>query len=271
MTTIALEPAQTHSYNNVSEFMRAVYYVGAREIRNLIRTPAAFLPSFFIPLFFYFVQSGQLARALEGAGGSLAAGDYRSFILPVSILFAVSNEGAGFNMVQDIERGYFDKLMLSPAARPALLMGFVSANFVGVIIKSLVVTLLAMLFGADIATGFWGIIPMILLAAVWGVVFAGIGMAMAIKTGSAQAVQGSLVFLFPLLFLTTSFAPKEALEPWMRTAVAYNPLTYILDAMRSFTTFGFDWSTVGKGLLAIGIMAPITMSLSLAALRARLK
>ncbi len=267
MTTVALERASAR-YNNVTEFLRAVYYVGAREIRNLIRTPAAFLPSFFIPLFFYFVQSASLAGLAEASG---AVSDYKSFILPVSILFAVSNEGAGFNMVQDIERGYFDKLMLSPAARPALLLGFVGANFTGVMLKSFIVSILAMLAGANVVTGLPGMVAMILLASVWGVVFAGVGMATAIKTGNAQAVQGTLVILFPLLFLTTSFAPKEAMEGWMATAVSYNPLTYILEAMRSFTTYGFQWETVGKGLLAVAIMAPITMGLALAALRARLR
>jgi ABC-2 type transport system permease protein len=265
MSTVALD-TRARPYNNTVEFVRTVYLVGAREIRNLIRTPAAFIPSFFIPLFFFFVQSASLTKLAQGSG---AVADYKSFILPVSILFAVSNEGAGFNMVQDIERGYFDRLMLSPAARPALLVGFVGANFAGVVLKSSIVMLLAMLFGANIVTGFFGIFPMILLAATWGVVFAGIGMAVAIRTGNAQAVQGALVFLFPLLFLTTSFAPKAAMETWMRTAVTYNPLTYILEGMRSFTTYGFQWGTVGKALLALAIMAPITMGLALSAHRAR--
>jgi ABC-2 type transport system permease protein len=174
-------------------------------------------------------------------------------------------------MVTDIERGYFDKLMLSPANRLAVLIGTVAANFVGVLFRSLIVCALALLTGLHFATGIAGILPMVLLASIWGLVFAGVAMAVALKTANAQAVQGALVFLFPVLFLTTSFAPRAAMTGWLRTAVAYNPITYILEAMRSFSAYGFDTVTVGKGVLAVLIMAPITMGLAIAALKGRLK
>jgi len=265
--SVALAP-QARVYQRRTEFFRAMYYVGAREVRNLLRTPAAFIPSFFIPLFFFFVQSGSLQKLAERSG---QVGNYKAFVLPVAILFSVSNEGAGFNMVTDIERGYFDKLMLSPANRLAVLVGTVAANFAGVLFRSLVVTAVALAAGLHFATGITGVLPMVLLASLWGLVFSGIAMAVAIKTANAQAVQGTIVFLFPLLFLTTSFAPRAAMTGWLRTAVAYNPITYILEAMRSFSATGLDAAVIAKGVVAVLIMAPITMGLAIAALRGRLK
>ncbi|MFN2642806.1 MAG: ABC transporter permease [Actinomycetota bacterium] len=265
--SVALAP-HARTYRRKTEFFRATYYVAMREIRNLIRTPAAFIPSFFIPLFFFFVQSGSLQRLAERSG---QVTDYKAFVLPVAILFSVSNEGAGFNMVTDIERGYFDKLMLCPANRLAVLIGTVGANFAGVLFRSLIVTAIALATGLHFATGIAGILPMVFLASLWGLVFAGIAMAVAIKTANAQAVQGSIVFLFPLLFLTTSFAPREAMTGWLKVAVGYNPITYILEGMRSFSAYGFDATRIAKGVLAVLIMAPITMGLSIAALRGRLK
>ncbi|MFN2614634.1 MAG: ABC transporter permease [Actinomycetota bacterium] len=259
---------QTRPYHEATEFFRAIWYVGAREIRNLIRTPAAFIPSFFIPLFFFFVQSGSLAGLVQRSG---AIGDYKAFILPVAILFSVSNEGAGFNMVQDIERGYFDKVMLVPANRLGFLIGTVGANFMSVVFRSLIVTGVAMAAGLHFKTGIAGVLPMVLIASLWGLVFAGVGLTTAIKTGNAQAVQGTIVFLFPLLFLTTSFAPRAQMTGWLKTAVIYNPITYILDAMRSFSVYGLQWGTIGKGLLALAILAPITMGMAIRALHSRLK
>lgn len=237
----------------------------------MIRTPAAFIPGFFIPLFFFFVQSGSLSRAAAGSGFP----NYKAFVLPVAILFSVSNEGAGFNMVQDIERGYFDKLMLSPANRSSVLIGTVGANFIGILLRSLIVTLIALAIGMEFATGLAGVFPMVLLASLWGFVFANIGTAVAIKTANAQAVQGSLVFLFPMLFLTTSFAPRVLMEGWLRTAVAYNPITYVLEAMREFswvdpTAPGFDWWVLGKAVIALAIMAPLTFGFASRALHKRL-
>ena len=97
----------------------AAYRVGVREVRVVWRTPAAFLPGLFIPIFFYFVQVG----ALSGFAEAFGIQNYKGFQLPVSILFAVSNCGAGLNMVSYIENGYFDKLLLTPAPRFSLLIG----------------------------------------------------------------------------------------------------------------------------------------------------
>lgn len=256
------------TFNRSSEFFHSLWWLSVREIRNTLRTPEAFIPSLFIPLFFFFVQNASLATIAQGSGAVI---DYKAFVLPVAILFATSNEVAGFNMVTDIERGYFDKLMLTPVSRLSVVLGAMAGNFIGVIFKAFVVSVVAMVTGVAFATGFVGMLAMVLIAGLWGVVFAGVGMAVALKTGSSKATQGSVAFLFPLLFLTTSFAPKESLAGWLKVAVSYNPVTYILEAMRSFSAYGFQTGTVFKGVLAIAVMGAITMSFAVAALRGRMK
>src|SRR5205085_1285306 len=109
------------------------YRVGIRELKTVWRTPAAFLPGLFIPIFFYFIQVGALSK-FAAAGGIQ---NYKGFQLPVSILFAVSNGGAGLNMVTDIESGYFDKLLVTPAPRFSLLFGSMAADFTRVLFQGL--------------------------------------------------------------------------------------------------------------------------------------
>ena len=123
-----------------------------------------------------------------------------------ALLFAVSNEGAGQGMVQDIERGYFDKLMVTPASRLSLVLGAMGGNFARITFQGLVVTVLALLAGGGLVfkTGLLGVVPMVLMASLWGVAFAALGIGVALRTGSGQATQGAQFLAFPLMFLTTT-------------------------------------------------------------------
>lgn len=269
MTTTTAETALKQGARgaSLSETARAIMLLARREIRNVLREPAGFIPAMMIPLFFYFVQAASLENVAAGAGIT----NYRGFILPVSILFATTNEGAGFNLVQDIERGYFDKLLVSPISRAAIVIGGMGANFARVFFQGIVVSVIAVAAGLDFATGPIGIVMMVTIASIWGLAFGAVGVAVALKTGSAQAVQGAQVFVFPLLFLTTSFAPKEAMTGWLRTAVAFNPVTYVLDGMRAFAWTGWDADVIGRSFAITIALSVVTIGAAVAALRGRLR
>jgi len=266
VTTIAVgkeqHAAEWHSFR---ETARATLWLAQRQIRNTLRVPAEFIPSIIFPLFFYLVQTGSLLKLASVSNVT----NYKGFVLPVALLFAVSNEGAGQGMVQDIERGYFDKLMVTPAARVSIVLGAMGGNFARVVFQGLLVTLLAMSFGLHFQTGVFGVIPMVLLGSLWGIAFAGIGMGVALRTGSGQATQGAQFFAFPLMLLTTTFAPREFLSGWLHTAVAYNPVTYILEAMRAFSLRGWVFGDIAKGLIAVGVLATITVTFAVTSLQHR--
>lgn len=249
----------------VREGLRATMYLARREIRNVLRTPAAFLPSIMMPLFFYFIQSASLSKFASGSG----IHNYQAFVLPVSVLFSMSNEGAGLNMVTDIERGYFDKLLLTPVSRMSLVIGAMGANFARIVFTGSLVTFVAMATGLTFKTGVIGAIPMVLLASLWGIAFAAIGMAVALRTGNPQATQGAAVMVFPLLFLTTSFAPLEALSGWLRVAVQFNPITYVLAGLRAFSQTGVNIHDVGLALIAVGFVAALTLPFAFVSLKHR--
>jgi ABC-2 type transport system permease protein len=267
VTTIGVAvPSRQAEWHAARETVRSTGWLAQRQIRNTLRVPAEFIPSMIFPLFFYFVQTASL-NGLAQAG---AISNYKGFVLPVALLFAVSNEGAGQGMVQDIERGYFDKLMVTPVSRVSIVLGAMGGNFVRVTFQGLVVTLLAMLAGLRFETGIYGVIPMVLLASMWGIAFAAIGIGVALRTGSGQATQAAQFMAFPLMFLTTTFAPREAINiHWLHTAVAYNPVTYLLEAMRAFSWKGWVFWDIAKGLIAVGTMATFTVSFAVSSLARR--
>lgn len=263
--TVAAPPLP--HWHHLREAVRATLHLGAREIRIVMRMPANFIPGLFIPAFFYFVMVGSLSE-LAGQSG---LANYRAFQLPLSILFAVTSGSAGLNMVTDIETGYFDKLLLTPAHRLAILVGAMGADFLRVFLQGVFVTGLALVAGLEFATGVTGALVMVVIASLWGMAFEALGFAIALKTGNSQATQSSWAIFMPFVFLTTAFAPMEALSGWLRTAARFNPMTYLLRGLRALSMTGWDWSEIGIGLLAVAGVGAVTLTLAVRAMLGRIR
>lgn len=258
-----------HTLPRAPSFVASTLLLAGREIRNALRAPSSYVPALFMPLFFYFVQSGSLGNVFSGAGGGLD--NYEAFVLPLSLMFAMSNDAAGLNMVVDVERGYFDKMLLAPVSRISIVLGAMGASYMRVLVQGLIVCAVVLATGMEFHTGVVGVLGLVILASFWGIAYAGFGIAVALKTGNSQATQSSMFFVFPLMFLTTAFAPFEALDGWLKTAATFNPLTYLLEGMRSFSLGPFEWGDVLGALAAIGGVAALSLTLSFRALAGRLK
>jgi ABC-2 type transport system permease protein len=118
-------------------------------------------------------------------------------------------------------------------------------------------------------TGVLGIVAFLAMAAFWSLAIAGFGYAIALKTGNPATVQSSFLLFFPFLFLTTTYVPRQALEPWLDTVAGFNLVTYLLEGLRSLVMVGWQWGDLGQAALAIGIVSGISMSMCFAALRER--
>ena len=102
-------------------------------------------------------------------------------------------------------------------------------------------------------------------------VYTGIPYAIAFKTGNPAAVNSSFLLFLPLMFMTTMFLPKEALTGWMAAVSTYNPVTYLLDALRSLISTGWDPRALILGVVAVLGFGVVSMSLALVALRSRVR
>ena len=266
MSATLVRPAE-RTWDPVREGVRAVFWLGVREVRTVMRLPAALLPNLIIPIFFFFVMVGSLERLANASG----LPNWKAFQLPVSIMFAVTGGSAGLNMVADIESGYFDKLLVTPAARLSLLLGDMAADYIRIMAQALIVVVIAMATGVDFASGVVGAIVMVAIAGVWGLAYSAAGFAVALKTGNAQATQSMWALFLPLMFLSTMFAPESALSGWLRGAATVNPMTYVLRGMRSLSMIGWDAHAIAVSLFAAGLFGIVTMSVALIALRSRIK
>lgn len=248
-------------------FIVDIVTVAKRAVRSVLREPEFIIPALIIPLFFFVVNTGSLSEISNFAGIE----NYNAFQLPVAIIFAVTGVSRAAALVADISSGYFDRLLMTPISRPALLLGLMVADFLTVVALSIPVVILGFVTGVDYQSGILGVLLFIGIAASWGMAFTGFPYAIALKTGNAAAVNSSFLLFFPFAFLTTTFLPQDALSGWLATAATYNPVTYILAGSRSLITEGWVISDLAKTALAIGCVAIISQLLAYFALRSRLR
>jgi ABC-2 type transport system permease protein len=249
-------------------FFHDLWSVALRALKLVSRDLEGVIPALIVPVFFFAVNIGALQNVVESAAPGF---DFKAFQLPVAIVFAVTGISRASTLVTDIQDGYFDRMLMSPMNRLALLLGLMVADFVLVCALSVPVLLLGFAVGVRFATGMAGVVIFILLAGVWGVVFTGIPYAIALKTGSPAAVNSSFILFFPFAFLTTSFVPLEALTGWLAAIAKVNPVTYLLAGLRSLILVGWDATALGGALLAILGVGIISQALAFTALRGRVK
>jgi len=250
-------------------FPHQVWLLTRRNLLTIFRTPEALLPPIGISIFFLIIYQSTLGRA-AGFIPSIG-GDYLGFILPLSIVSA-SLAGAGIaaqNLVRDIERGYFDKLLLTPVNRAVLLLSPILAGAFILGLQASIVVGVALLLGLEPATGWLGLLAVIGFAVLLGTGFAGFTVSAALGSGSAAATQSASFIFFPLTFLAPTFVPLELLDGWLKTAAQLNPITYVLEAMRALINVGWDWAAIWPGVLACLLLAVVTYALAAIALRVR--
>lgn len=233
------------------------------------RQPTRIIPPVVLPLFFLVIQNGVLGRVVTMPG--FPVDEYVAFLLPLPLLMAIATTGSssGFLVVEVIETGYFDKLLLTPIRRSSVLLSGLAVDGTRVVFQTLLLIGVTVALGGDIVTGFAGVVMLVLLALAFGLAYAGIGLTMALRTGSAEATNSVFVLFFPFVFLSPAFLPRDLLEPWVQVVAAYNPITYVIEGLRAVTVTGFAWTDVFQALVAIAAIAAITLSTSFAALKSR--
>jgi ABC-2 type transport system permease protein len=243
--------------------MSATLVLGARSLRETVRQPDALFMTFFIPLFFLVVNTGQAAEIFPSSSTEFLQGQgYGAFQLPITLLLAASFGVAALFLVEEIEGGYFDKVRAMPIPRYSMVLGRLVAEGAKGVVISLIIVLLALLFGIEIASGPAGFILLIILSALWGVVYAGYMQLIAMKTRSAAATNAGGMIFFPLLFLTPNFVPREQLTEPMEVAATINPVTHLMEALRSLILYDLDWGEVLPGFAVIAVAGAVMLALN---------
>ncbi|HWM20102.1 MAG TPA: ABC transporter permease [Ilumatobacteraceae bacterium] len=241
-----------------------------RAILALARQPTVVFPSLVFPLFFVALGTAAFGRAIE-LPNFPEVDSFLDFALAGAILQGVlfGSVTSATALATDIETGFFDRLMASPASRASILVGRLAGAMAYAALQTIVFIAVLIPFGLTLRAGPLGVLVMVVGGMLTALAVGGLMSAMAIRTGSSEAVQGAFPLLFILLFLSSAFFPRETMNGAYRRVADFNPISHLVEGFRDLTIDGLSWSAVGRTLLVSGGLAVLAMALALRSLRKR--
>lgn len=238
----------------------------SRAKNEIIRVPGAAIPGILAPTIFYLGLNSVFGNLTDLRGfGSV---DYQSFIIPVSMLQGAGFTGAatGVNLARDIESGWFDRLLASPAPRWVILGGMVAAAAVRSLIPATFLLVIAIAIGASfpgiigLLLAVIGVMAMATAAACWGC-------SLALKFRSQSAAPLMQAGMFVAVLFTSSYAPLALLEPWLRTVAEINPVTQVLEMTRQGFIGSVSFTETWQGLAVAAALIALLGALALRGMR----
>lgn len=243
----------------------ALAQFGALARRSAVRTlrePAIMAPNLIFPMIFFVV----LAGGVDAAGGvpGFPTDSYTDFaftspFIQGTLLAAISTATM---LARDIETGFLDRLLITPANSLSILFGQLMGAAALAGSQTTVFLIVGLVLGIEIEAGVAGVIVLYALVILVTIGLGGIGAFVALRTGSAEAVQGVFPMFFALMFLSSLTLPRDLIEAdWYRIIATINPLSYVIEGMRSLVITGWDWVALGRGaavlagILALGMWA----------------
>ncbi len=254
--------------------MSALPQVGAIARRSLVRTsrqPASVIPALVFPIALMAVNAGGLRSSTDLPG--FPTDSFLAFALAVPFiqgaLFSTMN--AGTDLARDVQTGFVNRLALTALRDWALLIGQLAGVVVLGIVQALFYIAVGLAVGVHFASGAAGIAVLLVYAAVVSLSFGALGAYLAFRTGSGESIQALFPALFVFLFISSMNAPRNLIGVgWFRTAATLNPVSYMIECVRSLIIVGWDPEALLLGFGFIGVIGAVALVLSSRALRLRM-
>ncbi len=236
-----------------------------RGVLRMLRRPFALLGGLGMSLFFLVVYNAGIGGVefLPQFGG----GGYLAFLLPMSLVSLAmgSAAGAGQSLHDDMASGYFRRLYLSPVRRWTFVVAPITADAVATALGSFGVVTAGLAFGVPLRFGIVSAAGLLLLSLLWGTTLSALSAGIMVRTGSPEGARIVTTAVFPLIFLSTTFMPRELITArWLLLVSRVNPVTYLLEGMRYLLagTASVDFFLLGLGLTSAGALAAILFALT---------
>jgi ABC-2 type transport system permease protein len=223
--------------------------VGWRSIRRTLRQPALIVPTLVFPLFLLAVNASGLSSVTKLPG--FPADSYLDFAITVAFMQGAlfASITAGTELATDIDTGFLNRLQLTPLQRIAILVGQTAGATTLALIGAVVYLVVGLTAGVHIKAGVGGALVLLAYAVFVAIAFSGIGAIMGARTGSPEAVQGVFPLIFSLFFLSSMSLPRNLITiDWFRTVATWNPVSYLIEGLRSLVITGWDATALLRGL-----------------------
>jgi ABC-2 type transport system permease protein len=225
-----------------------------RAIFRTIRQPQVVLPGLLFPLFIFAFVSGALGKTAVKLPG-FPTSSYVTFAL--GLLFAFIGIYAvivaGGQLGEDVQTGFIRRLSLTATNSFVVLTGQLAGVIVFAVCQAVFFLAVGFAVGAHVEAGAGGVVLLVGFAALNAAALGSVGLAIALRTGSGQAVQGMLPIFMSLLFLASLMLPRDLIQAgWFRVVATYNPLSYLIEAPRSLLVAGWEAEPLALGAAVSG-------------------
>jgi ABC-2 type transport system permease protein len=248
-----------------------VALLAQRSVVRTLRQPAMVVPSLVFPLLLLSINSSGLETATHLRG--FPTNSYFQFALAIPFIQGAlfSANSAGTNVASDIESGFLNRLSLTPLRRVSLMMGQLTGILALGLIQAVTFVAVGLAFGDGIAAGPGGVVVIVLLSLTISLAFGAIGAFVALRAGNGEAVQGTFPLFFAALFLSSMSLPRNLIEAdWFQTVATWNPVSYMLEGIRSLVIEGWNGEALALGFACAGGIAVIAVAAAGSALRTRM-
>ena len=223
------------------------------------------------PLILFAINGSALSAATRIPG--FPTHNYRDFLIAMPFvqgaMFVSIN--AGVDLARDIESGFLNRLAMTPVRGEALLVGQLGGALVLGVVQAIVYLLVGLASGVSFASGVGGALVLLALSILIAFAFASLGVLLALRFGTGEAVQGIFPLLFVTIFLSSSSLPRNLIKAtWFRDVATYNPVSYLLEALRSLVITGWDAQALALGFGFALALLVIALGLAQAAMKSRL-
>ena len=245
--------------------------VAGRSIRRTLRQPAMAIPPLLFPVALMLVNAAGLEPSTLLPG--FPTDSFLAFALAVPFiqgaLFATMN--AGTDLARDIQTGFLNRLSLTSLRGSSLLAGQLAGIVVLGLIQSAFYVTVGLALGVEFASGAAGLPVLLLFSFVVSLGFGALGAFLALRTGSAEAVQGMFPLLFVFLFISSMNTPRDLIAvDWFRFLASINPVSYLIECVRSLIITGWDARALALGFGIAIVIALVSLVLASWALTQRL-
>ncbi len=247
--------------------LRDTQHLFVRSLKKLIRNPILIFFSLFQPIIFLVLFTQLFSKFAQAPGIFPAGVSYLAYSTPGILLqngFSSALQ-SGTSIVEDINSGFLQKMLVTPVSRAAILLGRLTTDMFRVTVQSIIILLLAYALGFSVSTGLLGVLGILVIVAFFGLAWSGISLALGLRTRSAETVFGIAGFLtFPLLFMSTSLVPQTAMPQWMQSVSSVNPISFAVNAVRDLSLPNyFVESDIVAALGVIAAIAVVTLGATL--------
>ena len=258
--------AERAPFAAVSEFGLQTFAVADADIRKLRHDPLELATRAVQPVL-WLVLFGQVMAQIRGLSTNgtryldfLAAG-----ILAQSVLFAAIFYGISAIWERDL--GVLHRYLVSPASRPALVIGKALSASVRGLSQAVIVYLLALAMGIGVSFDPLDMVGAAAFVALGSALFSTLSLIIACIVKTRERFMGiGQVLTMPIFFASNAIYPIELMPPWLRAVASLNPLTYEVDALRALmlaggvSGFGLPLDAavlLGASAMLIAVAAPL--------------